>query len=404
MERAKTKKADRSSLTDCRILVVDDNPGVLKLIGSLFEERDIAVCLSTSVKEARHALDEAVEPFDLVLSDIQMPKETGFDLLEWIKKPGSKHADLPVLLTTAQLPETENRLKGLSMGAVDYVVRPIELNELVIRALIAIENVRRIRALEKSLATSENLAFVGRLMAASNHEIKNLAALVKLGADHLLRLQEEGQVQSESAQKALHSVREASALLTDVARNVSTLLDPERLVLKPIDLHAIVNDLLPLMQERVRPYRLVISGNKVALFAKADAVRVKQVLINLILNAADAIAELSPPEGGKILITCEESPDALRLQVKDNGIGLNSPGEMTDFQAFSTTKKLRGGQGLGLWLSARLTSGMGGRLTLASGGGGLGATATIQLLKSQAPDTDTDDLAADVQRYLAELD
>ena len=65
--------------------------------------------------------------------------------------------------------------------------------------------------------------------------------------------------------------------------------------------------------------------------------------------------------------------------VIDNGIGLSTPGERTEFQAFDTTKKLRGGQGLGLWLCARLLEGMGGHLSLKSNGVGQGACATITL-------------------------
>src|SRR5688500_1343982 len=91
-----------------KILVVDDNPAVLKLLGSLFEEQGKSVTLAGSAAEARKSLNDAPGTFDLVLSDISMPGETGFDLLSWIKRDDSPHKDLPVLLTTAQLPEAEN--------------------------------------------------------------------------------------------------------------------------------------------------------------------------------------------------------------------------------------------------------------------------------------------------------
>lgn len=365
-----------------RILAVDDNPAVLKLIGALFEEEGMTVRLAGCVQDARNLLEAEKGAFDLVLSDISMPGETGFDLLEWIKRPGSPYADLPVLLTTAQLPEAENRLKGLALGAVDYVVRPIELKELVLRAIKAIDHFRQVKGLETMLQDAGNLAMVGRLLAASSHEIKNLATLVKMCSDQLVRaLGATGQ--SGPTGTLLRSLGESSSLLADVARNASSLLDPESAPPRPVEVMELADGVTALMQTRVRPYRLTCEGAKT--WALGHDLRLKQVLINLILNAADAIGELDPPEGGRIALRVETQPELVCLRVTDNGIGLTRAGERTEFEAFATTKKLRGGQGLGLWLCARLVAGMGGRLALSSDGVGKGATATLTLAATAAP-------------------
>jgi signal transduction histidine kinase len=380
-----------------RILVVDDNPAVLKLIGSLFEQRGLAVALARSVGEARAALEAESTGFDLVLSDIQMPGESGFDLLQWVKAPVSRFAELPVLLTTSQLPEAEHRLKGLAMGAVDYVVRPIELEELVLRTIHAIDHFQRVRSLERALQSSESLAMVGRLMAASSHEMKNLAALVALSAEQVRRV-----VGSDGrAGAALRSLAESSALLTDVARNVTTLFDAERVPLSAVDLGALVAQVVDVMQPRIKPYRLVAPAPS-AVWVRAHAVRLKQVLINLLLNARDAIEELAPEDGGRIAVRIEAQDAEVELRVVDNGIGLSRPGERSEFEAFATTKKLRGGSGLGLWLCARLVKTMGGALTLRSEGVGTGATAVVRL--AAAAPADDDDLAREVARYLSEAD
>ena len=135
------------------------------------------------------------------------------------------------------------------------------------------------------------------------------------------------------------------------------------------------------------------------LWAVGHANRIKQVLINLILNASEAINELSPPEGGNISIRVSNDDQRVIITVIDNGIGLSTPGERTEFQAFDTTKKLRGGQGLGLWLCARLLEGMGGHLSLKSNGVGQGACATITLPMTK-PVTKEDTL--DLSQYLVD--
>ena len=174
--------------TERQVLIVDDNEAILKLLGTLFQEEGMTVRLAQSAKAAREIIEAAQGNFDLVLSDILMPGESGFDLLKWIKRPESPYAELPVLLMTAQLPEAENRLKGLAMGAVDYVVRPVEMRELVLRAVNAINHFQRVKYLETMLQDAGHLATVGRVLAASSHEIKNLATLVNLASERLTRL------------------------------------------------------------------------------------------------------------------------------------------------------------------------------------------------------------------------
>lgn len=390
------------------ILVVDDNPSVLTLLASLFKEQGMAVVLAQSVAEAKQALADADWNFDLVLTDISMPGETGFDLLSWIKRPESPRPELPVLLTTAQLPEAENRLKGLAMGAVDYVVRPIELGELVLRSMNAIEHFRRVRSLETSLQDSENLAMFGRLLAASHHEIKNLATLVHLTAEQTVA-RFAPMVGSPTSMEAqlLERLGQASNLLADVALSVQTLLTPGSIQLSVIDIRSVAHDVARLMRAQIRPCRLEISAEAgqegAPVWVTGHSARLKQVLINLILNSRDAIQELDSPEGGCIRLSLSAEAGFGCLTVRDNGIGLSAPGIKTEFRAFETTKKLRGGQGLGLWLCARLMANMQGSLSLASEGVGRGAEAVVRLPLAQAPQK-PDALDAEVARYLAEME
>ncbi len=352
----------------------------------------MAVVLAESVKQAKVALDEGRVAFDLVLSDISMPVETGFDLLEWIKRPGSPHAGLPVLLTTAQVPEAENRLKGLAMGAVDYVVRPIELKELVLRSINAIQSFQRVRTLERSLQDSEGLAMVGRLLAASNHEIKNLVGLVSVSAEQTARYFGSACHDPDSQEaKALRSLRDSTALLADVARSMTSLLNPEVAAKTSFDLAHLTRGVCELTGPRLKPNLIDVRQDLSApIWALGQPLRVKQVLLNLLLNAGDAIAELGPDEGGRITVSLSQDDTTCTLFVKDNGIGLPEAGERKEFPAFKTTKKLRGGQGLGLWLCSQLISVMGGRLTLASAGVGQGATARLTLPKTEAAPSDAE--------------
>ncbi len=370
-----------------RILVVDDERATLTLLQDLFAAEGVEVVTASSAAEARQALERDHWRFDLVLTDIAMPGETGFDLLKWIKSPASQDPDMPVLLVTAQLPEPRYRILGLSLGAMDYVVRPVELNELVIRAMHAMEFHRQVRDLQRNLEDSENLALVGRLLVASNHEIKNLAGVVGVAAAGLSRTYQEETQKNPNVAVYLNSLTNAAQLLADVAKNTNQMLKDRDPHLQPVALIPLIQSMVELMTPRVKPYLLrqaTTSGDSNAT-AMAHTMYVKQILLNLILNAHDAIQELNPDEGGIIRIHLRESDGMWNISVQDNGIGLKESGIIESFTAFSSTKQLRGGQGLGLWLSSRLAAKMHGSVTLSSDGPARGTIATLSIPRCDPP-------------------
>lgn len=389
----------RSMHQGARILVVDDNPAMLRLLHTLLQDEGMSVVCVESAPAARAALEASAQaPFDLVLSDISMPGEDGFELLQWIKREASPFNELPVLLMTAQLPEPEYRVRGLAMGAVDYVERPQDISELVLRAVNAVEHYRRLRSLETSLQDSEKLATVGRLLAASNHEIKNLVTLVRLMSEQLCKqFTNLNPLQAQT----LAALEQASALLVQVTKGTSSLLAPEGPVNTPLNLSLIVHDVISLLAKRLSPSVLQTNVEQAPIWVWGHEVSIKQILINLLLNAADAIHELTPNIGGIIRIDITvQSNGFCQLSVIDNGIGLSEAGERDDFPPFVTTKRLRGGSGLGLWLSATLAKNMGGHLRLKSAGPGRGVTAELSLKNTQAPQLDP---KLDLSEYLLEI-
>lgn len=396
----------RATRAKAHLLVVDDNAAMRALLKGILTDEGLSVELASSAAMARQALRDRGDHFDIVVSDINMPLESGFDLLQWIKSDASGLSDMPVLLTTAELPDAESRLRGLALGAVDYVVRPVDLREFALRVLHAVESHQRMRLLQKALQDSQSLAMVGRLFAASNHEIKNLATIVGVTADQVARLVEVrlSDLQPRESE-SIQALRDSAGLLVDVARHISDLLDPMAQALKgPIDLSSVVRHVIGMMRARVRPILLEADEHSCpeGVWALGHDLRVKQVLINVILNAVDAIHELSPSLSGLIQVGWGSDDSGCFIVVKDNGIGMADPGVKSDFTAFSTTKKLRGGQGLGLWLCARLLENVGGHLTLASEGVGKGVIARVTLKKASIHDRSV--APSDLEQYFLSQD
>jgi DNA-binding response OmpR family regulator len=378
MNTERSNQVAGNSATGARILIVDDSPANRDLLSTLLKEQAFVTTTAGSVAEARKLLETMPEPFDLILSDVNMPGENGFDLIRWAKGQASHVADLPILFITSELPEPEHRIHGLALGAADYVSRSLELDELVLRVGNAIENHRKVKNLKASLEDSESKALAVRLLAASNHEVKNLAQLVCVSSDLVDRLVRRSSP-DENVLRALETLSRSSGLLVEISRNIATLMSSHAPEPGPMAVDQVIEEIVAMLGPRAKPAQILSDGSSGGCWALGHTTSVKQIMVNLVLNAIESVEEMAPAGGGQIKIGATSDDHWTTISVSDNGIGFTKKEIRQDFEAFSSTKHLRGGQGLGLWLCARLARNMGGHLELASDGPGTGAAARLKL-------------------------
>ncbi|OKH39473.1 hybrid sensor histidine kinase/response regulator [[Phormidium ambiguum] IAM M-71] len=179
------------------LLIVDDNPTNIKLLYDLLKDQGFRILVAKDGQSAIEKL-EVANP-DLVLLDVMMPGIDGFTTCQIIKSQ-PKYQDLPIIFMTA-LSENENKVKGLSLGAVDYITKPFQPDELLARINLHLKLSRltkeleeknnhlyemnelleqkveeRTAALQKAqtqLIFNEKMSFLGQLIAGITHEINN---------------------------------------------------------------------------------------------------------------------------------------------------------------------------------------------------------------------------------------
>jgi putative two-component system response regulator len=138
-----------------RLLVVDDNPMNLELLGDLLEQEGYDVVRATNGEQA---LDEiSRQTFDVVLLDVMMPGLSGYEVCEQIKRNEPTHL-LPVVMITA-LDKREDKIRGIAAGADDFIYKPFDRAELLIR----VKSYVRTKRLTDDLETAESI-----LVALSN--------------------------------------------------------------------------------------------------------------------------------------------------------------------------------------------------------------------------------------------
>lgn len=216
--------------------------------------------------------------------------------------------------------------------------------------------------LEDHLRHVQRLVMQGELAATAVHEISNLLTIVMFNAGLLrLRHAEDAQV-LKHVEPILHATNVIGSLCTQL-RNLSRPAPPQ---LRVLDLADIARRSYALLDQIMqRDLTLETAGPEPVLIA-GDPAHIDQILVNLVLNARDATADVD----GRIAIRLGHGPGgAPYLEVSDNGSGMSPQVRRRIFKAFFTTKPRGQGTGLGLVTVRRLVLGMGGRLKLHSAPG-----------------------------------
>ena len=155
------------------ILIVDDLPQNLQVLGSILRKAGYQLAVSTNGKQVMSMMDK-ISP-DLILLDVMMPEMNGHEVCQWLKK-NEKTNHIPVIFLTAKT-ETEDIVKGFELGAVDYITKPFNSTELLARVKTHIELkknrdviLKLITELEQKNKILEELAVTDGLTKIYNHK------------------------------------------------------------------------------------------------------------------------------------------------------------------------------------------------------------------------------------------
>jgi two-component system C4-dicarboxylate transport sensor histidine kinase DctB len=233
-----------------------------------------------------------------------------------------------------------------------------QLNLRLQREIAAREKVQKeLTVAEQTLAQSSKLAVLGEMSAAVSHELNQPLAAMKtyLAGARLL-------VNRRRTEEALVSFQRIDDLIDRmgaITRQLKSFARKGGDAFEPLDLRACVTEALAMMEPRLRERRVLVVRTlpKEPVMVMGDALRLEQVLINLMRNAVDATRTVNAPQIDLILT----QGDTVTLTVRDNGSGIDDIDKV--FEPFHTSKKPGEGVGLGLAISSGIIADHGGRLT-----------------------------------------
>ena len=366
---------DEQALKAARILIVDDESANVRLLERVLEREGYTHLRSTT--DARQALPLYTESRpDLVLLDLAMPHVDGFQILERIKPLVPPKAYLPVLVLTADI-TMETKRRALESGAKDFLTKPFDQVEVLLRIrnlletrLLHQELARHNESLEEivrertqQLVQTEKLATMGSLLAGVAHELNNPLTVV-IGQAHLLR---EGEAGGSLVQRG-RKIHAAADRCVRIVRNFLALArqhTPER---REVRLNDVAREAVELLAYELRTgnVEVVLDLTEDLPTLWADAHRLHQVLVNLIVNAQHAMRGVTSARRLTLTTRFDRERDRVWLEVGDTGSGIPPEIRARIFEPFFTTKPSGQGTGLGLSLCQGIVEEHGGTITVAS--------------------------------------
>lgn len=365
-----------------KILIVDDNVDTVELLTKRFHAEGYD---TSEAYDGEQALQQVVEyQPDIILLDIMMPKIDGYEVSKRLKSyDNTKHIPIIMLSAKARVPD---KIKGLDLGADDYIVKPFDYRELSQRVKYWVtvkveveERLTKIRQLEKELIQSERLAAVGQTVASLAHYVKNILFGLKGGVYLVDEALKENDTDSlkDGWDLVESNMGRISGLVLDLLE-YSRERKPEYEKCFP---NEIADDVCKLTQESAKEYSIEIIKDFDPSMGEAvmDPKGIHRCLLNLVSNAIDACIYDSNEEKKWVVQvrTILEDEGMVKFEVSDNGCGMDEETKKKLFTGFFTTKEGRG-TGLGLLNTQKIVQENGGTITVNSQPG-KGSTFTIRM-------------------------
>ncbi|MEQ9324363.1 MAG: response regulator [Polyangiaceae bacterium] len=337
------------------VLLVEDNDGDAELVA--FHLRRTAwyptsLSRAGSLDAARSLLDRVT--FDSVLVDLGLPDSDGLETLRSVRVAA---ADTPVVVLTGRA-DDDLGPRVIEEGAEDFVPKGMEASTLVRALRFAVTRARHRRAVldyERRLIHADRLAALGQLAAGVAHEINNPAAFITANVDEMGRLLRElavapvtdGQAKLDELAEMLDECQQGIRRIHAITRDLGAFSRISSDETERVDLNDVIRSAINLTRNEVRHIaRIELELTDLPPIV-ADKAKLTQVFVNLLINAAQAMADTSKTNH-RIRVVTRRDDGLLVATVQDTGGGITQEHLTRVFDPFFTTKPADRGTGLGL--------------------------------------------------------
>ncbi|MDM8537495.1 hybrid sensor histidine kinase/response regulator [Desulfobacterales bacterium HSG17] len=377
-----------------KILIVDDEPENIRILANLLKNKFITLAVTNGIDALEQAASEN-RP-DIILLDIVMPDMDGYEVCQRLKS-NKKTRDIPIIFITA-LDEVSDKVRGFSLGAIDYITKPFQAEEVMVRVKTHISMRNMQKKLEKQNKELKELVRLREdIESIARHDMANpLQAII----GYCSIMDENSSIRDflrvfKIIRKAVLRLRHMINISLDLLKmeKGTYVFEPEK------------TDILKLIAEIIKENESIICSNELSVnintkgkpVTQKDVFHVKgeellcySMLTNIIINGLEA-----SPYGEQLVISLDNN-DKCIIRINNKG---TVPEEIQDnfFEKYVTSGKKKG-TGLGTYSAKLIAETQGGTIDLETSKQS-GTSVTIHLpaysILSSAPDLNRDKIAKD---------
>ena len=352
--------------SEYKILIVDDVMSNVLLLKVLLTNEKFAIATASNGRQALEQVEK--ENPDLVLLDVMMPDMSGFEVAQHLKS-NPNTADIPIIFLTA-LNSTADIVKGFQVGANDFISKPFNKEELIIRVTHQISLVAAKRLiLSKTEELQRTIAGRDKLYSVIAHDLRSPMGSIKMVLNMLiLNLPSEkiGAEMDELLTMANQTTEDLFSLLDNLLKWTKSQIGKLNVVYQDVDLVEVTDGVIEIFSMGASLKKIRIREMKPEkMMVNADIDMLKTVVRNLLSNAIKFSKENS-----EVLVKMEEVDGMAVVSVQDYGCGISEEGQKkllhtdTHFSTFGTNNEE--GSGLGLLLCKDFVVKNGGKLWFTS--------------------------------------
>lgn len=334
------------------ILAVDDIEANRFSLQSLLEEylEDVDILLASSGEEALEIVYE--KSVDLIILDIQMPGLDGFETAKFLKK-NPKTCSIPIIFLTAAFKKEEFREKGFKIGAVDYLTKPIDNDQLINKLKLYLELFSKNKELlekEEIMIAQSRHAAMGEMSSMIAHQWRQPLSLISTTVGNMQLELEFDEFNREEFKENCIEIASTTQRLSEIIENFANSF-----LIADKQTKVCINDIILGIYMMISPS---LESNNIKINKELKSKRhinvysqeIKQVVISIIKNAIEALIR-TDVEYPAITIKSWDEGSNIYFEICDNAGGIKDKHIKKIYDPYFSTKEEKNGVGLGLYMS-----------------------------------------------------